>query len=243
MNYKKIINGFLIFLFAVMSFVGSIAYASDSANRLFVLSHDMYGRRSLDTQTVKYDAEHEVATFWTKNEHSLQHDGVYTPYNLNHEMINFRDRTLTKFGEAKYVNGTPSAETTHFEAPEGTTFCIFPGDDLADKIAQLCGRQPLYARPLWKVVYNPTWEKYPDKYSVDLNNIEIDQANNRAVVYVLFDRNNKLSYLCDFAYGTISSRNGYSKYFGPAKEPVPDSPDEAIYNEAHEQYTARTAYK
>lgn len=238
MNHKKLINGFLIFLFAVMSFVGGISYAADSANRWFLLSKSIYGQMFLDTKTIKYDKDNDVATYWTKSERSLQRDGVYTPSHLNHEVIDFRNRTLTKIGEARYVNGMPSAETTHFEAPEGTTFYIFPGNDLADQIARLCGRQPLYARPLWKnICSNSSWKTI----SIDLNNIEIDQANNRAVVYLLFGHSLEGSFLCDFNAGTISSRDVYSRYFGPTRQPVPESTDEAIYNAAYEQYTARIA--
>ena len=65
-------------------------------------------------------------------------------------------------------------------------------------VSRLCGRQPLYAKPLWKVIYtHGQW----DKYSVDLNNIEVDKLNHRALVYVLIGNSNHCSYICDLIRG------------------------------------------
>lgn len=158
----------ILLVIVIVGISSNVAYANDGADRWMVFNQNSYWKMSLDTQTIKYDKERDIVTYWTKYERSVNRNGVYIPTHLNHEMIDFKNRTVTKIGESKYINGSPSAETTDFEAPEGVTFNLFPGDTLTDMVSRLCGRQPLYAKPLWKVIYtHGQW----DKYSVDLNNI------------------------------------------------------------------------
>lgn len=234
-------NFFKLWMLLIIVFVSMMShavYADDGSDRWTVFYQDSYWKMSLDTQTVKYDKERDIVTYWTKYERSMNRNGIYTPTHLNHEMIDFKNRTVTKIGESKYINGSPNAETTDFEAPEGVTFNLFPGDTLTDLVSGLCGRQPLYAKPLWKVVYTQgQW----DKYSIDLNNIEVDKLNHKALVYVLIGNSNHRSYICDFDKGTISGRDAYDRYWGREEIPVPESYLEAIYNEVYRQYEAQVS--
>lgn len=226
----------ILLVIVIVGISSNVAYANDGADRWMVFNQNSYWKMSLDTQTIKYDKERDIVTYWTKYECSVNRNGVYIPTHLNHEMIDFKNRTVTKIGESKYINGSPSAETTDFEAPEGVTFNLFPGDTLTDMVSRLCGRQPLYAKPLWKVIYtHGQW----DKYSVDLNNIEVDKLNHRALVYVLWGTSHNDSYICDFDKGTVSGRGVYDRYWGREEIPVPESYREAIYNEAYRQYEAQ----
>ena len=181
-NFLKLL---MFLLIVTVSLISHVAYANDESDRWMAFNQDSYWKMSLDTQTIKYDKEQDRVTYWIKYERSVNRNGVYVPTHLNHEMIDFKNRTVTKIGESKYINGAPNAETTNFEAPEGVTFNLFPGDTLTDLVSRLCGRQPLYAKPLWKVVYT---QGQLDKYSIDLNNIEVDALNHRALVYVLLGK-------------------------------------------------------
>ncbi|GAA6392389.1 hypothetical protein I3700191H1_22740 [Megasphaera massiliensis] len=232
-NFFKL---WILLIIVLGSMMSAVVYANDGSDRWMVFNQNSYWKMSLDTQTIKYDEERDIVTYWTKYERSVNRNGVYVPTQLNHEMIDFKNRTVTKIGESKYINGSPNAETTDFEAPEGVTFNLFPGDTLTDMVSRICGRQPLYAKPLWKVIYTQgQW----DKYSIDLNNIEVDKLNHRALVYVLIGNSNHCSYICDFDKGTISGRDAYDRYWGREKIPVPESYLEAVYNEAYRQYEAQ----
>lgn len=232
-NFLKLL---MFLLIVTVSLISHVAYANDESDRWMAFNQDSYWKMSLDTQTIKYDKDQDRVTYWIKYERSVNRNGVYVPTHLNHEMIDFKNRTVTKIGESKYINGAPNAETTNFEAPEGVTFNLFPGDTLTDLVSRLCGRQPLYAKPLWKVVYT---QGQLDKYSIDLNNIEVDALNHRALVYVLWGNSHNDSYICDFDKGTVSGRDAYDRYWGREEIPVPESYREAIYNEAYKQYKAQ----
>lgn len=216
-----------------MIICSNIAFANVSDSRWIPLKQSIYGQFLLDKQTIRYDSNNDIATYWVKYESSKNHDGIYEAKFLNHEMIDFKNKTVTKIGESKYINGSPTLETNQFESPEGRTFNIFPQDEEAYQVALLCGRQPLYAKPLWKTIAN---NHSVGKIQLDVNNVEIDRTNCQAIVYTI-QYNNYYSYLCNFSRGTIAQKDVYSRNFGPEKIPVPESIDEIIYNEAYYQYT------
>lgn len=233
-QWLKFISPKFILLFLVFMIICSnIAFANASDNRWIPLKQSIYGQFLLDKQTIRYDLNNDIATYWVKYESSKNHDGIYEAKFLNHEMIDFRNKTVTKIGESKYINGSPTSETTQFESPEGRTFNIFPQDEEAYQVALLCGRQPLYAKPLWKTLAN---NRSVGKIQLDVNNIEIDNASCQAIVYTI-QYNNYYSYLCNFNRGTIARKDVYSRDFEPEKIPVPESVGEIIYNEAYYQYT------
>lgn len=145
-NFFKL---WILLIIVLGSMMSAVVYANDGSDRWMVFNQNSYWKMSLDTQTIKYDEERDIVTYWTKYERSVNRNGVYVPTQLNHEMIDFKNRTVTKIGESKYINGSPNAETTDFEAPEGVTFNLFPGDTLTDMVSRICGRQPLYAKRLY----------------------------------------------------------------------------------------------
>lgn len=223
---------FLVVFFLCTLLCSNLALANTDDTRWYPLEQSIYGQILLDTQTVRYNAAEDKAMYWVKYTRSPKRDGNYEPEFMNHELIDFKNQTVTIFGRSLYINGAPTQETTKFEAPEGNTFTLFPHDEAAYQVALICGRTPLFAKPHWETIND---DKAKGKIELDLNNVRLNKKDHQAIVYIIKNQN-YYAYRCDFTKGSVAIQNVYSRSFRTERIPVPESSDEIIYNEAYRLY-------
>jgi hypothetical protein len=197
-----------------------------NSHRWVPLETSCYARKSLDLQTIRYNAELGTATFWCKYERVSNGNSMYIPVDLRHYSIDFNTKTVSIFGVSKYINGCPNPERTDFESPEGRVFNIFP-DTVDNKVAAIIAkkfnRKPLYNddNNQWNCVMKNSG--FGNTY-INMKNIYINKYQNIAIVFVREGEDDgqdrrTISIKCDFNNGTIGYKDGYDKGYSVMKEP------------------------